>query len=109
MREFQFHPKSLSDPEVEPQTSVWNCDGEIISEPAIHVRVHCQLISVFGTGPEKRQHNKHADRHQKKTSIDAQATNVINGKESDCSSSSRKISFNLDQIAKHSSSIEHVV
>lgn len=32
--------------------SVWNCDGEIISEPAIHVKVHCQLVSLFATGVE---------------------------------------------------------
>lgn len=31
-------------------SSVWNCDGEVISEAAIHVKVHCQLVTVFGAG-----------------------------------------------------------
>ncbi|XP_014667629.1 PREDICTED: ceramide kinase-like [Priapulus caudatus] len=36
-----------------PTTSVWNCDGEIIKEPAIDVRVHCQLVKIFGRGIEE--------------------------------------------------------
>lgn len=31
-------------------SSVWNCDGEVINEAAIHVKVHCQLVTVFGAG-----------------------------------------------------------
>ncbi|KAI2797144.1 hypothetical protein BLOT_011121 [Blomia tropicalis] len=31
-------------------SSVWNCDGEVTKEAAIHVKVHCQLIQMFATG-----------------------------------------------------------
>ncbi|XP_028398134.1 ceramide kinase-like [Dendronephthya gigantea] len=33
--------------------SVWNVDGEIIDEPAIHVRVHRQLVTLFAYGIEE--------------------------------------------------------
>lgn len=33
------------------KTSVWNCDGEILQCPQIHVKVHCQLLPVFARGP----------------------------------------------------------
>ena len=35
-----------------PRTSVWNCDGEILVAPDIHVRVHRRVLRVFGRGPE---------------------------------------------------------
>ena len=31
-------------------SSVWNCDGEVINEAAIHVKVHCQLVTMFAAG-----------------------------------------------------------
>ncbi|XP_067944520.1 ceramide kinase-like [Watersipora subatra] len=33
--------------------STWNCDGEIIEEPNIDVRVHCQLVKLFARGIEE--------------------------------------------------------
>ncbi|CAG2194466.1 CERK [Mytilus edulis] len=35
------------------KTSVWNCDGEVIPHPSLQVRVHCQLIKLFGRGIEE--------------------------------------------------------
>ncbi|XP_052094845.1 ceramide kinase-like [Mytilus californianus] len=34
------------------KTSVWNCDGEVIAHPSLQVRVHCQLVKLFGRGIE---------------------------------------------------------
>ncbi|WAR26114.1 CERK1-like protein, partial [Mya arenaria] len=34
------------------KTSVWNCDGEVIDQAKISVRVHCQLINLFARGVE---------------------------------------------------------
>ena len=31
---------------------MWNCDGEILGAPDIHVRVHRRVLRVFGRGPE---------------------------------------------------------
>lgn len=31
-------------------SSVWNCDGEIVNDPAIHVKIHCQLIELYAPG-----------------------------------------------------------
>uniref|UniRef100_G3MXL8 Ceramide kinase n=2 Tax=Bos taurus TaxID=9913 RepID=G3MXL8_BOVIN len=33
--------------------SSWNCDGEVLSSPAIEVRVHCQLVRLFARGIEE--------------------------------------------------------
>ncbi|CAI9715932.1 ceramide kinase-like isoform X1 [Octopus vulgaris] len=33
--------------------SVWNCDGEVIGSPSVHVQVHCQLVKLFARGIEK--------------------------------------------------------
>ena len=33
-------------------TSVWNCDGEIILSPSIHAKVYCQILPVFARGIE---------------------------------------------------------
>ena len=33
--------------------SVWNCDGEILPDPKIRVKVHCQILPVFARGLEK--------------------------------------------------------
>ncbi|KAG8183096.1 hypothetical protein JTE90_010919 [Oedothorax gibbosus] len=67
VREFRFNPYLTEDktPAVgcagtqenwqELSTSIWNCDGEMINEPAIAAKVHCQLINVFGRGYENRK------------------------------------------------------
>jgi ceramide kinase len=34
------------------KTSVWNCDGEILPNPKIIVKVHCQVLPVFARGPD---------------------------------------------------------
>ncbi|KAK6177295.1 hypothetical protein SNE40_015422 [Patella caerulea] len=34
------------------KNSVWNCDGEILDHPSLHVKVHCQLIKLFAGGIE---------------------------------------------------------
>uniref|UniRef100_G3T7W5 Ceramide kinase n=1 Tax=Loxodonta africana TaxID=9785 RepID=G3T7W5_LOXAF len=33
--------------------SSWNCDGEVLSNSAIEVRVHCQLVRLFARGIEE--------------------------------------------------------
>ncbi|XP_054709891.1 ceramide kinase-like [Uloborus diversus] len=67
VREFRFNPfvtddktpatgcAGLQDNWQEMNTSVWNCDGEVVAEPALTSRVHCQLINVFGRGFENRK------------------------------------------------------
>ncbi|TRY74775.1 hypothetical protein TCAL_09510 [Tigriopus californicus] len=35
---------------IRTHSSVWNCDGEILEHPNIHVKVNRKLISVFGRG-----------------------------------------------------------
>ncbi|KAH3876609.1 hypothetical protein DPMN_000456 [Dreissena polymorpha] len=71
VKEFSFRPLtedsdllSISSEENIPQskkvklkrqtsrTSVWNCDGEVIDQPKISVRVHCQLVKLFARGVE---------------------------------------------------------
>ncbi|KAL8566237.1 hypothetical protein ACOMHN_046738 [Nucella lapillus] len=34
------------------QNSVWNCDGELLEHPHLHIQVHCQLIRLFARGVE---------------------------------------------------------
>ncbi|XP_044535218.1 ceramide kinase [Gracilinanus agilis] len=34
-------------------SSTWNCDGEILNNSAIEVRVHCQLVQLFARGIEE--------------------------------------------------------
>ena len=46
---------SLQNAENEDDTSIWNCDGEILDSPNIHVKAHHQLVAVFGRGPEKEK------------------------------------------------------
>lgn len=41
---------SFSDQEIPGRSSVWNCDGEILEQPSLHVRVHRQLVPVFARG-----------------------------------------------------------
>ncbi|XP_076335169.1 ceramide kinase-like isoform X1 [Tachypleus tridentatus] len=62
--EFQFSPVEYSSQTIssedqsiqenESKKSVWNCDGEILSEPAIQVKVHQQLINLYAYGIEER-------------------------------------------------------
>ncbi len=47
VREFSFKPCQSA-----LKKSVWNCDGEILENPQIHVKAHCQLLPVFARGPE---------------------------------------------------------
>lgn len=63
MREFEFTPivsghemKETDDEniDVSKEDSVWNCDGEVITAASIRVKIHCQLLPVFGTGRENR-------------------------------------------------------
>ena len=54
VREFRFRPiheKSGTDHK-NKTTSVWNCDGEVLSHSEIYVKVHCQILPVFARGPE---------------------------------------------------------
>ena len=44
-----------------PRTSVWNCDGEILGAPDIHVRVHRRVLRVFGRGPETNSDKTRGD------------------------------------------------
>ncbi|XP_010853044.1 PREDICTED: ceramide kinase, partial [Bison bison bison] len=44
------HPASCC---CRPSSSSWNCDGEVLSSPAIEVRVHCQLVRLFARGIEE--------------------------------------------------------
>ncbi|GFU44082.1 ceramide kinase [Nephila pilipes] len=67
VREFKFNPfvsddktpatgcRGLQDNWQELSTSVWDCDGEMINEPSITAKIHCQLINVFGQGFENRK------------------------------------------------------
>ena len=58
VREFRFIPddkeKNLSNTGSarNNKTSVWNCDGEVLNTPEIHVKVHCQALPVFARGPD---------------------------------------------------------
>ena len=38
------------------ERSVWNCDGEILLDTKIRVKVHCQILPVFARGPERPYH-----------------------------------------------------
>lgn len=33
-------------------SSVWNCDGEVLEEPALDVRAHRQVVRLFARGVE---------------------------------------------------------
>ncbi|KAK7476498.1 hypothetical protein BaRGS_00032246 [Batillaria attramentaria] len=37
---------------VTSRNSMWNCDGELIPTPHLHIQVHCQLIRMFARGIE---------------------------------------------------------
>jgi len=49
VREFTYLPKSDED----VKRSVWNCDGEVLNDSKIRVKVHCQVLPVFARGLEK--------------------------------------------------------
>ncbi|XP_043229781.1 ceramide kinase-like isoform X1 [Amphibalanus amphitrite] len=36
-----------------PLDSVWNCDGEVVADPAVNLRVHPRAIRLFGRGVER--------------------------------------------------------
>ena len=38
--------------------SVWNCDGEILENPSIHVRVFRQIIQLFARGVEEEVYSE---------------------------------------------------
>ena len=40
-------------PKVDVKRSVWNCDGEILHDSKVRVKVHCQILPVFARGPER--------------------------------------------------------
>ena len=56
VREFRFRPihekSGITDHKNKTCTSVWNCDGEVLSHAEIYVKVHCQILPVFARGPE---------------------------------------------------------
>lgn len=66
VREFKFNPfvaddktpatgcVGVQDNWQELNTSVWNCDGEVVNEPSVTARMHCQLVNIFGRGYEDR-------------------------------------------------------
>jgi ceramide kinase len=59
VREFEFNPivgpvNHSPNKYQLSSASVWNCDGEVINEAAIHVKVHCQLITLFASGIQVR-------------------------------------------------------
>ncbi|KAG8235196.1 hypothetical protein J437_LFUL014160 [Ladona fulva] len=59
-KEFSFRPmpSATMHPERNPHQhipglSVWNCDGELIWEPSLRIRVHRQLLKVYARGIEE--------------------------------------------------------
>ncbi|RWS29322.1 ceramide kinase-like protein [Leptotrombidium deliense] len=70
VREFEFtpivNPANTKQSYQLSKASVWNCDGEIINEAAIHVKVHCQLVTVFGNGRENRNPDKESMKSKRK-------------------------------------------
>ncbi|XP_046623003.1 ceramide kinase isoform X1 [Neodiprion virginianus] len=57
-REFKFRPlpsvinvpadnTEVNIPQSQPDLSVWNCDGEVIQDSNLKIRVHCQLLKVY--------------------------------------------------------------
>lgn len=52
VREFSFTPEPSTMNEHCNDTSVWNCDGEILHNPCVCIKVHCQVLPVFARGPE---------------------------------------------------------
>jgi len=47
---FEFTPAAESN----SKKSVWNCDGEVLEDSEIRVKVHCQILPVFGRGIEMK-------------------------------------------------------
>ncbi|XP_074644684.1 ceramide kinase-like isoform X2 [Tubulanus polymorphus] len=71
VKEYKFRPMSQDDDPVEqtddegqqrlqsgPRNSVWNCDGEVVDQPSVDVRAHCQLIPLFARGIEEQVSKK---------------------------------------------------
>ncbi|XP_074593043.1 ceramide kinase [Brevipalpus obovatus] len=92
VKEFEFNP--IVSPEGSSKkykvsdASVWNCDGEVISEPALHVKVHCQLVPLFGNGGENRDLGKNGSfflSSKNKVHSISPEKNIINGQTADIS------------------------
>ncbi|KAI1287061.1 Ceramide kinase [Halotydeus destructor] len=71
VREFEFtalekEDNSTKKKKRKSEPSVWNCDGEVIKHPSVRVKVHCQLLPVFGSGRENRLSNKNVIGQAKK-------------------------------------------
>ena len=62
VKEFSFQPEiqtttkdnkgKKNSKSYEKRISVWNCDGELITNPSIHAKVYCQILPVFARGIE---------------------------------------------------------
>ncbi|KAK3592499.1 hypothetical protein CHS0354_026620 [Potamilus streckersoni] len=64
VKEFRFRPISSEESDsdtalnrksrhkkLRPQrSSLWNCDGEVLENPVVNARVHCQLVRLFARG-----------------------------------------------------------
>lgn len=46
-----------SRPRSPPGLSVWNCDGEVIQDSNVKIRVHCQLLKVYTRRAQDAIHN----------------------------------------------------
>ena len=53
--EFTFTPKENEANILNLKTkSVWNCDGEVLPNPGIAIKVHQQILPVFARGIERK-------------------------------------------------------
>ena len=55
VKEFSFQPNSSIATQKNASRkshSVWNCDGELITNPSIRAKVYCQILPVFARGIE---------------------------------------------------------
>ncbi|XP_054281444.1 ceramide kinase [Macrosteles quadrilineatus] len=51
-RTTQFSVQAVPSPSSQTQTSVWNCDGEMLADTSVSIKAHCQLLQVFFRGVE---------------------------------------------------------
>lgn len=55
VKEFSFQPDNENKTKEQSNSktnSVWNCDGELITNPSIHAKVYCQILPLFARGIE---------------------------------------------------------